>query len=99
MRIVANLGSEPPAANENQQSSSSGLSYREYMILVAVGAFATTFAQQKALIGVIPTNTLLVEHFKLKPSDTALFWLITAFAWNIKPLAGILTDAFPLFGT
>src|SRR5262249_12809392 len=29
----------------------------------------------------------------------ALFMLITTFAWNVKPLAGLLSDAIPLFGT
>src|SRR4029077_14938157 len=27
------------------------------------------------------------------------FLLIATFAWNVKPLAGIMSDAFPLFGT
>src|SRR5206468_5698772 len=27
------------------------------------------------------------------------FLLIASFAWNVKPLAGIMSDAFPLFGT
>jgi hypothetical protein len=29
----------------------------------------------------------------------AVFFFWATFAWTLKPLAGILTDAFPLFGT
>ena len=69
-----------------------------YAILVAAGAFATTFAQQRVLAN-LPTTFLLKEHFHLKKEEVAFFFFWATFAWNLKPLAGILTDAFPLLGT
>lgn len=69
-----------------------------YLVLVAAGAFATTFAQQK-IIGHIPTQALLKDGFHLEKEDVAVFFFWATFAWNLKPIAGILTDAFPLFGT
>ncbi len=78
--------------------SRSGITLSHYAILVAAGAFATTFAQQRVLAN-LPTTFLLKEHFHLKKEDVALFFFWATFAWNLKPLAGILTDAFPLLGT
>jgi len=69
-----------------------------YAILVAVGAFATTFAQQRVVAN-IPTTALLKDHFHLAREDVALFFFWATFAWNLKPVAGVLTDAFPLLGT
>ncbi|HLJ53474.1 MAG TPA: hypothetical protein VKT77_00460, partial [Chthonomonadaceae bacterium] len=75
-----------------------GLSLSTYSILVATGAFATTFAQQRVLAK-YPTTFLLKDHLHLGKEQVAVFFFWATFAWNIKPLAGILTDAFPLFGT
>ena len=35
----------------------------------------------------------------LKREDVSFFFFWATFAWNLKPLAGIMTDAFPLLGT
>ena len=69
-----------------------------YAVLVAVGAFATTFAQQR-IVANIPTTALLKDHFHLAREDVALFFFWATFAWNLKPVSGVLTDAFPLMGT
>ena len=71
---------------------------RAYLILVGVGAFATTFGQQK-LIGYYPTLFLLKDHMKFEKEQVSEFFLWATFAWNLKPLAGVLTDAFPIFGS
>jgi predicted MFS family arabinose efflux permease len=76
----------------------SGITLTQYAILVAAGAFATTFAQQRVLAN-FPTLFLLKDHLHLRKEDVAVFFFWATFAWNLKPLAGILTDAFPLFGT
>jgi predicted MFS family arabinose efflux permease len=96
-KTLANTISEEPQASK--PASASGIGLRQYAILVAAGAFATTFAQQKAMIGTYPTLFWLKNHFGFTASQVATFWLWTAFAWNLKPLAGVLTDAIPLFGT
>lgn len=83
---------EPPAAPQT------GITVSQYALLVAAGAFATTFAQQRVLAN-YPTLFLLKNHFHLKKEEIALFFLWATFAWNLKPIAGIFTDAFPLLGT
>jgi MFS family permease len=78
--------------------STSGVTYSQFRILVAAGAFATTIAQVK-LVGRLPLQTLLKNHYNFNATQIATFMGIAVFAWNLKPLAGILTDAFPLFRT
>lgn len=86
------------AAAEQPPARSHGITLRQYAILVAAGAFATTFAQQRVIAN-YPTTFLLKNHLRLGPEQVAVFFFWATFAWNLKPLAGILTDAFPLFGT
>jgi MFS family permease len=89
----------PPAApKKGHGSPDKGITLRQYAILVGAGAFATTFAQQRVL-GNYPTTFLLKDHLHLAKEQVAVFFFWATFAWNLKPLAGILTDAFPLFGT
>jgi predicted MFS family arabinose efflux permease len=74
------------------------MSLRDYSILVAAGAFATTFAQLR-ILAKLPVTFLLKDHFHLESEAVALFFFWATFAWNVKPIAGLLSDAFPLFGT
>ena len=78
--------------------STSGVTFSQFRILVAAGAFATTIAQVK-LVGRLPLQTLLKNHYHFNATQIATFMGIAVFAWNLKPFAGILTDAFPLFRT
>jgi predicted MFS family arabinose efflux permease len=73
-------------------------SLRGYLLMVAVGAFATTFAQQR-LIGTYPILFHLKERLHFSKEQVSEFFLWATFAWNLKPLAGVLTDAFPLRGS
>ena len=75
-----------------------GMTLKQYSVLVAAGAFVTTFAQLRILAN-YPLTFLLKEHFMLKQEAVAVFFFWATFAWNLKPLAGLLADAFPLFGT
>jgi len=86
------------AASANNAHERPQTSLRAYLILVGVGAFATTFAQQR-LIGNYPILFLLKEHMHFQKEQVSEFFLWATFAWNLKPLAGVLTDAFPLFGS
>lgn len=86
------------AAFVDTNPSPTGITLMKYAVLVAVGAFATTFAQSRVLAN-YPTLFLLKDHFHLKKEAVSIFFFWATFAWNLKPLAGILTDAFPLFGT
>jgi predicted MFS family arabinose efflux permease len=75
-----------------------GLTLRKYYIMVGLGAFVTTIAQP-AVIGRLPLQLLLKNELHFNAQMLAAFMVVTTFAWNVKPLAGILSDAFPLFGT
>jgi hypothetical protein len=66
--------------------------------MVGLGAFVTTIAQP-AVIGRLPLRLLFKEELHFNAQALAAFMLIATFAWNVKPIAGILSDAFPLFGT
>src|SRR5437660_5034001 len=94
--VATEVSDQPDPGTGSVPASGIGLKY--YILLVAAGAFATTFAQQRVLVN-YPTVFLLKEHFHFKAQEVATFMFWTTFAWNLKPFAGIFTDAFPLFGT
>jgi MFS family permease len=74
------------------------LTLRQYYLMVGLGAFVTTIAQP-GVIGRLPLQFLLKNTLRFNAQGIALFMLITTFAWNVKPLAGLLSDAIPLFRT
>src|SRR5215471_343276 len=75
-----------------------GLTLRQYYLMVGLGAFVTTIAQP-GVIGRLPLRILLKDDLHLTAQGLATFMFVSTFAWNVKPLAGLLSDAFPLFGT
>jgi MFS family permease len=95
---VANGHLAPEQQAAHLSDSTSGVTFSQFRILVAAGAFATTIAQVK-LVGRLPLQTLLKNHYNFNATQIATFMGIAVFAWNLKPFAGILTDAFPLFRT
>ena len=66
-------------------------------ILVSVGVLATTLAQP-GVLGLIPLKNLLKNELHAGIAATSAFFFLIGIPWYIKPLTGILTDAFPLFG-
>jgi predicted MFS family arabinose efflux permease len=72
---------------------------RDYLVMVAIGAFATTFAQQRSTFGNYPILFLLKERMHFGREQVAEFFMWATFAWSMKPLAGVLTDAFPIRGS
>jgi predicted MFS family arabinose efflux permease len=90
---------DSPGANPDSGGAAApAASLRGYLLMVAVGAFATTFAQQR-LIGTYPILFHLKERLHFGKEQVSEFFLWATFAWNLKPLAGVLTDAFPLRGS
>jgi predicted MFS family arabinose efflux permease len=83
---------------EEAPPPTTGLTIRQYYVMVGLGAFVTTLAQP-AVIGRLPLQLMLKNELHFTAQTLATFLLIVAFPWNIKPLAGILSDSFPLFGT
>jgi MFS family permease len=87
--------SEPP---ELPRTSYQSHKFWLLALVLVVGIFASTLPQPQAL-GRIPLQNILKNKLHLKASYTASFFLYCGLFWYIKPLAGILTDAFPLLGT
>ena len=67
-------------------------------VVIVVGILATTLAQQQSL-GKIPLQNLLKNELHVDRAANAAFFFWIGLAWYFKPFAGILTDAFPLFGS
>src|SRR3569833_1944101 len=72
---------------------------RAYLVMVAVGAFATTFAQERATLGNYPILFHLKERLHFSKEQVSELFMWATFAWNLPPLAGVLTDAFPIRGS
>jgi MFS family permease len=62
------------------------------------GIFASTMPQPQAL-GKLPLQFLLKNEVQVTREQMAAFFFWCGLAWYLKPFAGILTDAFPFFGT
>jgi MFS family permease len=67
-------------------------------VIIVVGIFASTMPQPQVL-GRLPLTVLLKNQLHSDRGHTANFFLLCGLLWYFKPLWGILTDAFPLFGT
>ncbi|HKW92708.1 MAG TPA: MFS transporter [Methylomirabilota bacterium] len=65
--------------------------------LIGVGVFATTLAQPAVIK--LPLQNLLKTDLHIRPEGMAVFFALSALAWYVKPLAGLLSDSVPLFGT
>ncbi len=67
-------------------------------LVIIFGIFATTLPQPQVL-GRLPLTFFLKDTLHAPAGKVSFFFLACGLFWYIKPLAGILTDAFPLFGT
>jgi predicted MFS family arabinose efflux permease len=67
-------------------------------LVIVFGIFASTMPQTTAL-GRLPLQFLLKNEINVTREQMAAFFFWTGLAWYLKPLAGLLTDAFPFFGT
>jgi hypothetical protein len=67
-------------------------------IVIVAGVLATTLAQTQ-LLARIPLQNLLKNELHVDRAANAAFFFWAGLAWYFKPFAGIITDAFPLFGS
>src|ERR1700733_13674101 len=67
-------------------------------LIIVFGIFASTMPQTTAL-GRLPLQFLLKNEMNVTREKMAAFFCWTGLAWYLKPFAGLLTDAFPFFGT
>ena len=68
------------------------------VLVVAIFAVSLPLPSVGAL-GQIPIQNILKNKLHLTTTQTSSFFLYSGLFWYLKPIAGILTDAFPLFGT
>jgi predicted MFS family arabinose efflux permease len=87
-----------PATDDRPLAEERTASRRAYLLMVAAGSFATTFTQQRAL-GSYPILFHLKEHLHFGKEQVSEFFMWATFAWSLKPLAGVVTDAFPIRGS
>jgi Na+/melibiose symporter-like transporter len=82
-----------------QAAASRPASADEYRVAIVVGTgiFGTTLAQLEVLD--LPFRLLLQTRFDASPQQTALFFAAAGAPWFFKPIAGLLSDSVPLFGT
>jgi hypothetical protein len=66
-------------------------------VVIVAGILATTLAQPQVLAR-LPLQNLLKNELHLDRASNAAFFFWAGLAWYLKPFAGIVTDAFPLFG-
>jgi predicted MFS family arabinose efflux permease len=67
-------------------------------IVIVVGVLGTTLGQPQVL-GRIPIQNLLKNELHVDRAANAAFFFWMGLAWYFKPFFGIVTDAFPLFGS
>src|SRR5215470_1233434 len=67
-------------------------------LVIVAGVLATTLAQTQVLAR-LPLQNLLKNELQVDRTANAAFFFWAGLAWYLKPLAGVLTDAFPLFGS
>ena len=66
--------------------------------VVGAGFFASGLAWP-GLMGRLPIGLMLKNQLGLPPEDVATFWAVATLPWYLKPLAGLIADAYPLLGT
>ena len=87
---MATTLSEPKTETSN--------SVRNATIVILVGIVATTLSQTQVLAK-IPIQNLLKNELHVDRTVNAAFFFWTTFPWYLKPIVGVITDAFPLFGS
>lgn len=67
-------------------------------IVIIFGVLSTTLAQTQ-LLGRLPLQNLLKNALHADRSANAAYFFWVTLPWYFKPLVGIVSDAFPLFGS
>ena len=97
-QVTANAHMPEIAASTSPRTDVQRRDLRALALIIIFGIFATTMAQPQAL-GRLPLQFLLKNDLQVTREQMAEFFFWCGLAWYLKPFAGILTDAFPLFGT
>ncbi len=87
-----------PLRPSNEPSDPPALDFRRVLFLVGMGLFITTIGQPK-VIGRLPFNFLLKDELHFNAQQVAGFWALSNLFWYFKPVAGLVCDSIPIFGT
>jgi len=71
---------------------------RSAAVIIIFGTLGTTLALPHVL-GKVPLQNLLKNELHVDRAANAAFFFWMTFAWYFKPFFGVITDAFPLFGS
>src|SRR5205823_2245988 len=83
---------------ENARRDVSAPSARAAVGVIGAGIFVAGLGWP-GMLARLPLGLFLKNQLALSPAQAATFWAAATFGWYIKPLVGLLCDAFPLFGT
>jgi len=72
--------------------------HRRVMTMIVVGLLVSTFVSDSKHAR-LPLQFLLKNHLHLGPTAMAAFFGLTSLAWYFKPVAGLLSDVVPLWGS
>lgn len=86
----------PETITEKPQADSKPLLSAAIVIFIA---FVGTVLSQPQILGRIPIQNLLKNELHVDRAGNAAFFFWIGLAWYFKPFVGIITDAFPIFGT
>jgi hypothetical protein len=84
--------------DEVQGAAGSKGRLRRDLLFIGYAAFITTLAQDKVL-GNLPIRLLLKNHLDATTTELAAFLFWAGLAWYLKPVFGLVIDAYPLWGT
>ncbi len=85
--------------SNGQESAEKSSSLTEiYSSMIALSIFSTFIANSKKLAK-LPLRSLIKDELGYSPEAMATFFLVIGLAWYIKPIAGLLSDHFPLYNS
>jgi MFS family permease len=88
----------PPHSDKTTVSGRPSKALLHAAIVIVFGILATSLAQTQ-LLAIIPLRNLLKNELHVDRSANAAFFFWLTVPWFLKPIFGIVTDAFPLFGS
>jgi predicted MFS family arabinose efflux permease len=77
----------------------SRVSLVKWAFIIGAGIFATSLPVIDDGRLDLPLKRILEKDLALEINDFSAFFFLTMFPWYIKPIAGLLSDSIPLFGT
>jgi hypothetical protein len=73
--------------------------WRKHALLLGISYIVIELADPSTGIGYLALNFTLQKRMHLSAFEMAQFIAVSQFAWYVKPIAAILSDNVPLFGT